>query len=172
MSVYIISGLSGVGKTTISEKFVELHPQYKNIDQDKFYIKQKPKKIINDKEFNNWDCIESIDWQSLNKTVIQTSFKNPVILSGFALWTEMLRFPVKAHIHLEYGDNIIEKCIKNRSYTKSTNKKDNLIVEKMVYPFYLETLKNIDITHKIPVYCEQKRIPINEIIKQIEEIII
>jgi gluconate kinase len=167
----MISGISGTGKTTIG-KMVAKYKNWTFIDQDSFYLQEKPLIMLSlGIKVKNWDCIESIDWHKLNNEVKKTLQLNNVLLVGFALWSSYISFPVEKHIHLFYGtgiDNDIILCYFNRKESKNlTNDnilKDISIIKELVFPFYFKTLENSIITHYIRVYNENIRIDIDKLL--------
>jgi adenylate kinase family enzyme len=216
MDIICISGISGSGKTTLGKLFVDKHNDYILIDQDSFFLKNKPKIMLsNGNIVSNWDCIDCIDWDLLNETVIETSKKNKVLLTGFALWNNKLKFKVKRHIHLTFlcpsieGQNKINidgrnycyydnldtmysyllnitnenqdivklKCSEARLNSKNINsvddiKKNILMVEEIVFPFYIETLKESKFTDILSVNTNKnKRVSKDRLLIYLENVI-
>jgi uridine kinase len=146
--VIAISGISGTGKTTLGKAFVKKYDGWILIDQDFFYLKEKPLVLLSSGEtVKNWDCLNSIDWDKLNEDVNKALVKNNVLLTGFALWMSKLKFPIKFNVLLKC-DDFIDECIISRRITKKLGNnekisKDVLIVKELVAPFYLKTLAEI-----------------------------
>ena len=142
--IIALSGLSGVGKTTAG-KYVADKLGFTFIDQDTFFKDVKPKVVLSDGTVaSNWDCLEAIDWDKFNEHVQETLKTNNIVLVGFCLRKEMLKFTINLHILLEYKDDPIEMCINARKKSKSAgskydSEKDALMVREVVYPFYKET---------------------------------
>lgn len=187
--VIVISGLSGSGKTTLGKLFVAKHQEYVLIDQDTFFLKDKPKvKLSTGEIVSNWDTVDALNWDSLNCAVNQARRYNPVMFTGFAPWTNRITFPVALHIHLSYdlsGVNAISRCITARCKSKGfidskKRERDELMVHEIIYPFYIETLRNSDIDFMLPVFDESsikhssmlnKRVDIKVLLEEIERLI-
>lgn len=149
--VIFISGLSGCGKTSLAKKLSEDF-KLNFIDQFKYYKKDYNEKIklSNDVERINWDTYEAMDWDKLNKDIDKYK-KNGVIVTGFALPEEQIKSEVDYHVHLSISKN---SCIENRhkflEKHKDKYKEDfdligteteKLIMNKMIFPYYLDTVK-------------------------------
>lgn len=174
MKLILISGISGSGKSTLG-KLVAEKLKYRYIDQDQFYIKDKPSiTLSNGKLVKNWDCRESLDVDKLEKKLAKAE---NTVLTGFALRTDWIDFFRLAkvyeimHIHLSIGDDPISKTLKSRSRSKSDNveflKTDSLMVREVVYPVYLQTLKMSNIDRVIEVWNGDERRSVDHILAEI-----
>lgn len=191
--VYAISGLSATGKTTIGRRIendflIDEVKRIEFIDQDWYYKDNKPKVLLSSGEHvSNWDCVEAIYWGTLNADVKYKLKSRDVLLVGFALWENMLEFPIERHVHLTYSDPCstikdglcpskkdIQKCIDGRMISKKLKtlekqQKDKLMVEEIVFPFYLETLKKSKIDDFIAVYDKKdRRRDINVLVREVK----
>lgn len=182
--VYAISGLSATGKTTIGRRIendflIDEVKHIEFIDQDWYYKDNKPKVLLSSGEnVSNWDCVEAIYWGTLNADIKYKLKSRDVLLVGFALWESLMEFPIERHVHLTYSQSHckkdIQKCIDGRIRSKKLKtlekrEKDRLMVEEIVFPFYLETLKKSKIDDLIAVYDEKdNRRDINELVREVE----
>lgn len=137
----VLSGLSGAGKTTLGMAYAKRYG-YDFVDGDSFFLTQKPKVRLSDGSLaSNWDDVKSIDWESLNRTVIEKLNHTNVILVTFMPRIDLFEFPVYRHIRLFVGNNQLEKCIEARRVSKKlTNERiarDEMMVREYVYPEYL-----------------------------------
>jgi len=183
-----ISGISGSGKTTVGKALVDHYNKTNNKtnsktnkinnrifkDQDDFFVDIKPKTlpIFNGKTKSNWDCIEAIDWKSLNQWLFDHKHAN-VVFVGFCLRGDLINIIPDEHIHLSLDDNDIEttvnRCANSRIVSKQLNKKqkcdnDEIMVRQVIIPFYLETLKHTKITKYINVYNNNNRLSVDDLI--------
>ncbi len=164
-----IHGISGSGKTTIGKVLVQELSKRKNfayIDQDSYYLAEKPSiKLSNGLVCKNWDTIDALNFAALRRDL---AMNNYVVCSGFAL--KNLQFDV--NILLNTGltdDEIIARCVENRRVSKNLTadklEKDKLMIREVVYPYFLDTLKNIKINLRIEVYnADGSRKSIQEIV--------
>lgn len=140
----VISGLSGAGKTYWGMQLAKLLG-LTFIDQDSFYkpIWSLPKFTFSTGlEMHNWDCLEALDTKKQNQ-IIGKKIKKGVILSGFACRKDIFEHRISVHIHLEITQ---ETCFLRRQDQHKDHAEDGaMIVNELVYPFYLETVKNSDI---------------------------
>src|SRR5689334_4558312 len=158
--LYLISGLSGTGKTSFGRYAAEkLDAVF--IDQDSFYLPTKPLvQLSNGETVKNWDCKEAIDWTALCTKVLEQLQDKNVVLVGFALLAEELKAlqpNVVSHVHLSYGDDALSRCKLARREAKQIDpEKDSLVVDELVWPFYLQTVNNLSkIDRTICVYSVQ-----------------
>jgi len=164
-----IHGITTSGKSTIGnllhKKLLNLNHKVSLIDQDTFYLKEKPNVIFTNNNIKytqpNWDCIESVDFDKLNKQIKQVLKKNDyVIVTGFALWFMNDELPKPdINILLNYNSKeLINEIIRKRVISKFKNSSeerkqiDTYMVKKVVVPFYDETLKHIGNPCKIDIY--------------------
>lgn len=166
--LYLISGLSGTGKTTLGRYAANLlGAQF--IDQDTFYRKEKPLVVLsNGIRTRNWDCIEAIDWEKMETEVLNALEQSYVVLVGFALREENLSrlssWKTKEHIELIYGDQELARCKAARATAKTIDPlKDHHIVEELVFPFYLETRTKSKYDRTVCVYHGDERKSIEEL---------
>jgi hypothetical protein len=149
-----LSGISGVGKTTIGKIVTSKIPRTIFVDQDSYFIQKKPViKLSNGEIVSNYDCLEAIDWEKLNKDLHSLmKEKWNVLLVGFALWEEKLEMKPNFHFLLSDFDldslnssKLEERCIQSRSLSKNFKNKerDQLMVREVLVPFYLLSLKKL-----------------------------
>ena len=162
-NLYLISGLSGCGKTTLG-KYVAEKKSAVFVDQDSFYYQKKPIVRLSDgTNVKNWDCVEVMDWVSMKLKVISLLRDTDVVLVGFALRhydiSTIKDYAAKTvHIELSYGDEEelnLQRCIDSRKKSKTINEeRDVLVVKELVWPFYCETKKDLRSDKTIYVYKE------------------
>lgn len=142
-----ISGMSGSGKSYIAEQLSNLL-NIKHIDQDTFYIhpSKMPKVRLSDgKSYTNWDSEDSINLKLMNNE-IDKYIKKGIIFSGFSCRNGWFDHSINVQIHLE----ITKETSYQRRYEQGKNQKHGaIIVNEMVYPFYLETLEQSKIDYTI-----------------------
>lgn len=156
--LYVISGISGSGKTTIGKE-VAMKVGATFIDQDWYFVDKKPQVTLsNGMIVSNYDCLEAID-PNFSNDIAQKLKLYPIVLVGFALSRNMLPVPPIIHIHLVTSDNDNElemRCLQARSQAKTVNPiKDLLMVKEVVIPFYKYICDNSDITHYMNVYSNE-----------------
>jgi len=141
-----LSGPSGAGKTYQAKKLSELLG-LKHIDQDQFYVPSKMPKFTfsNGHKAKNWDCKEALDLDNMNAT-IKKYISDGIIFSGFACRDEWFTEKIDFQIHLSISE---ETCILRRNEQGKDGHMGVLIVKELVYPFYLETLKESNISFTI-----------------------
>lgn len=174
--LYVISGISGSGKTTLGVALKKKFPHMVHIDQDAFFLKDKPKvKLSDGSEVKNWDCLEAID-SMFTEAIRECLMLNPVLLTGFALCREMLPVIPVVHIHLVTSDNpedLESRCKAARSKAKNINvDRDALVVKELVVPFYHYVVRNSDITHILKVFnIDGERVPLMWIVLVAKKIV-
>lgn len=174
--IVILSGLSGSGKTTLGKYFADSHENWKFIDGDWFFLRVKPKILLsNGESVSNWDNPEAIDWDKLNEQVNIELGTSNVILGTFMPILDKYTFPIYKHIRLNMGesDQLINRCIQARIISKKLNtpekcKRDEMMVKEIVYPVY-ENNKQWHTDKILMVYNDNKRVPIVELNKKLEE---
>lgn len=141
MIIIGISGTSGTGKTTIG-RLIAQRMGWTFIDQDRFFIRKKPKVELTTGEIvDNWDSLDAIDWDALNRSVISAAQNGPVVLVGFCLVKSRLDFEFTKHIHLKYDAGFeLEMCVAARRKSKPGMNavRDAVMVEEVVLPFQKE----------------------------------
>jgi len=170
MLIYI-HGISGVGKSFIGNK---LQQNLKNsivIDQDSYYKPNKPTiSFTNDNGFiytaSNWDTDDAIDYEQFNLAIINAINQyDYVIVTGFSLKSSLMLLKPAYSFLLYFNMNdkqIQEKMIESRLQSKGFQgekaEKDKWMVRKVVFPYYQETLKNIEYDYKLPVFINEQRV--------------
>jgi hypothetical protein len=149
-----LSGLSGVGKTTVGKRLAIEIPRMIFLDQDSYFVDKKPTVTLsNGESVSNYDCLEAIRWGKLNEDV-KSLMKDGwnVLLVGFALWEEKLEIKPDFHflltdINVDKIDSqlLIKRCTEVRLLSKKLKNKerDQLMVKEVVVPFYLLTLQHL-----------------------------
>ena len=169
---YLISGLSGVGKTTLGFRIDGNHRDILFIDQDVFFRPEKPFAYLKcGVRVKNWDCTDSVDWERLNKELAKLLEETDIVLVGFCLrdqYLPALKDRIYNHVELIY-----EKDEKERSREARLNSKpgidavkDKMIVDELVWPFYLETRQQSTVDHTIVVYRGDDRRSADEIYQE------
>ena len=173
--LYIISGISGSGKTTVG-KIVATKIQTDErravfVDEDSYYVEDTPLiQLSNGTRTANWDCIEAIDPKTIDEIKLFLE-KSPVVLVGFALPRKFLTIPGVVHIHLVTAYNpedLYIRCREARQQAKPSinQERDQLMVREVVIPFYHEVVRNSDISHLVDVFDQNgKRIPLDDIVQ-------
>lgn len=157
--IIIISGLTGCGKTVIAKRIAKSF-KINYIDQNKYIIKDFKNPVISPtgEEVNNFYTDDSIDWSKFNDDV--NAKKHTGIIIN-ALSTTNINFKPDIHIHLSLSK---QKCIENR-HNYLTKNKDKYKQEfenmdsqlekwkfnKLMYTYYLDTRKNMDIDKMINI---------------------
>jgi hypothetical protein len=190
-TLIFLHGVSCSGKTFIGKELVNRLPESICIDQDTFYRKEKPlitfsvggsvftgedRKIYT---VENWDSEESIDFEAFRNTIAthMTTYKY-VIVSGFALRSRLMQisadysFLLKFNLEPNKTVNLIAtlRSETKQFKTKEKREKDYGMVLKVVWPFYLQTLREIQHSQELIVYYEDagrahKNITIESIMK-------
>lgn len=165
----VVSGLSGAGKTYQAQRLAKLL-KLTHIDQDRFYksCNQMPDiTFSNGIEMKNWDCLESLDFKRQNQ-MIDRHVRQGVIFSGFACRQHVFEHHIDLHIHLQITPST---CYERRQYQgKDDPELGQLIIDELVYPFYVETLKSSRIDHIIDANEMSKQTGI-EMIKYISDLL-
>lgn len=159
--IILVSGLPGCGKTTVGKKISQdFNIDY--IDQFNYYVKDYDKKVeLPDGSeivdiYNN----DAIDWKKLNKDV-NSKKKEGVVVSGVAFPNDKLDFTPDYHIHLSISK---KECLERQKAYLEKNKekypeewkdlesgKERLKMNQLVYPYYLETVKESKINKFINI---------------------
>jgi ASC-1-like (ASCH) protein/shikimate kinase len=179
--LYVISGISGSGKTTIGRRLMCVVDGVNSVfvDQDQFYIEDKPMVTLsNGVTVKNWDDTDALNPKMA--TIVDAMLDHaPVVLVGFSL-TEAVLGELKpaVHIHLVTARSpqlLQERCKRARMQTKlgADEELNALMVDEVVIPHYRETVRNSEITHLVYVYDDEtgNRRPIAELVTQILDIV-
>jgi cytidylate kinase len=157
--IFVVSGISGCGKTTMTKKLsVDLNIKY--INQFDYYIKNYNNSVIlsNGTTVNNWYTDDAIDWDRLNNDI--NKYKTDgVVISAFSLPTDKINFSIDYNIHIWITKtNCVEdrrkflkkhKDIYGSQYKSIENDTDKLEMNKLIYPYYLESNKKMNIDERI-----------------------
>lgn len=187
-----IHGISSSGKSTIGKLLEKVLGLSHWIDQDTFYLSDKPKVSFDNEDVSsttctqeekrtytssNWDCIEAIDFDSLRHSIIASLCRYEyVIVTGFALRQKELNLTGDYSFVLNFdfgvGDDLKTFVTENRKISKKitdTDKqeKDYWMVRKVVYPFYVETLAKIQESTNICVYQNKERVDVRVVVDDI-----
>ena len=149
----LVSGISGSGKTTIGKILADaLGCDF--LDQDSFYLNEKPEVIINDEKnkqliVKNWDCMQSVDVKAMNNALINRSKTKGLVFVGFAPLELEVNFTHHFHLLTGKSDNtIIDRCIQARRVSKGfagkQAERDELVVRKLVFPFQQLIMKSLE----------------------------
>lgn len=105
-----------------------------------------------DKKYSN----NSYNWDKLNE-VINKNKANGVIISGIILPVENTTFKIDYHVHLALNkQNIMTRLQKNKIISKEVSEKDKTLVNKIIYPYYLESIKKTTINTFVNAYTNEK----------------
>ena len=143
-----LSGLSGAGKTYNAKKLSkQLGLVY--IDQDQFYknpYDMPSVALSNGDVVTNWDCQEAIDLDKMNQ-IINENIGKGLIMSGFACRNDWFDQPINCQIHLNINKTT---CYQRRKEQfKDPIHQSEMIIDELVYPFYLKTLQQSQIDFTI-----------------------
>ena len=83
--IIAISGVSGVGKSTISSNLSKIL-NCTHINQDSYYLKEKPLVTLSDKRtVKNWDDVDALDFVKLRNDInTHRILGNPVFSPSFS----------------------------------------------------------------------------------------
>lgn len=192
-----IHGISSSGKSTIGKLLEKVLGLSHWIDQDTFYLNDKPKVSFDNEDANsttctqqqkiytgsNWDCIESIDFDALRYSIIASlCCYEYVIVTGFALRQKELNLTADYSFVLSFdfgitdvADNVSNletfvtetRKISKKITDNDKQEKDYWMVRKVVHPFYMETLTKIQQSTNICVYRNQERVDARIIVDDI-----
>ena len=191
-AIIFISGISGVGKSTISKELAN-KLNFVHINQDNYYLKDKPiVTLSNGLKVKNWDSVAALDFEKLNNDIYDyLSEGRNILLEGFCLRDDLIKVVPNIHIHLSYipvppnvnlvdtytanKDVIIPRIIRSRAQAKPGIKNDEIVVNELVWPFYMNTLENSTIDYVINTFDNNghridKNVIINSIIDLLEEL--
>jgi len=138
----VLSGLSGSGKTTIGTLFCQRNKGWEFVDGDWFFLADKPKVLLSNGDMvSNWDDQRAVDWDALNKFVIEKLHHTNVMLVTFLPLISKFTFPVALHVTLSMGANELRLCIEARRVSKKKTDpvailRDELMVKEYVYPAF------------------------------------
>ena len=156
-----ISGLSGCGKLTLGNTISETL-NLKLIDQFNYYKKDYDETITlqDGSTLVNWYTDSAVDWDKFNDDISNYK-KSGLIVVGFSLSDKLITSKSDYHFHLNIPKHI---CIDKRKAYLEENKSDHeeeyklvgssvdkLIMNQLIYPYYLETIKNSKINKFINV---------------------
>ncbi len=157
-----ISGLSGAGKT-YHAKILSQRLGLTHIDQDQFYNNPSllPRfTFSNGARSKNWDCKEALDLKKMNET-IDKHISTGIIFSGFACRDQWFDHDIDFQIHLSVTE---DTCYIRRQEQGKDGYMGKMIVNELVYPFYIETIKNSHISFTIDAN-EKSDLTMNKIIE-------
>ena len=188
-----IHGISTVGKSYIGNEIVKVLSSKEIsaivIDQDTYFKQHKPTVCYTDNHNNtyksqNFDTLDAVDFSAFSSDIISAmSNYMYVIVTGFAMWSGVMRIKPDMSILLSYGmtnEEVIFQVIKTRRISKRLTMdkytKDEWMVRKVVWPFYEKTLENIIVDKVISIYDINKdsgrhqRTKSHDIVQQILDI--
>jgi len=184
--IIVISGLSGVGKSTVTA-LIAKQLDAVLIRQDDYFQDDKPRVTLsNGITVKNWDADSAVDFDAFNLDVLEARYSyahDYIIVEGFNLVESKLKFVPDLHIHLSYTDSeklvdiynnvetITDRVINSRKESKSNIKNDELMVKEVVIPYYLNRLKDTKINHVVPTYIGDDRISIDAICSRVQSLI-
>ncbi len=153
--VIFISGLPGCGKQELGA-FIARDLKFTLLNEYDYYKKNYDEKITlkdeegNELELINWFTDMAIDWDKLNMDI--NKYKNEgVVVIGMSLPKDRITSVVDFHIHLNISKQVSME--KFRDYVELNKDKypemfdiigtpmEKLQMNKLIYPYYLETTK-------------------------------
>ena len=165
--IILISGLSGCGKSKLAEN-ISRDLKLTHLEQHTFY---KPNynnlvNLPNSTKINNIFTDDSLDWDKFNSEVNKHKLSG-VIISGFAFPQDKLKFTSDYHISLAIKKDL---CISKRAeyikkhknkykqeYKDLENNTDRLIMNMLIFPYFLESNKKSKI-NKYITYTDNKQV--------------
>jgi hypothetical protein len=148
MPIIAISGFSGAGKSLLGKELAH-QLKYNYIDLDEYFIpsKDKPKIKLSDGSITvNFDSLDALDIPRFKNDCKKLSRDGNLIITGFTLRKEVLPFKPDYHLHLLVDKKTaIERRWKAKPFLKKDPKKkqrDEMMINEVAYPFYLESLEN------------------------------
>ena len=159
--VILVSGLPGCGKTMVGKKISkDFNIDY--IDQFDYYVKDYDKKVKlpDGSEILNIYNNDAMDWNKLNKDV-NSKKKEGVVVYGVAFPNDKLDFVPDYHVHMSISK---KECLDRQKSYLEKNKdkypeewkdiesgKERLKMNQLIYPYYLETVKESKINKFINI---------------------
>jgi len=153
--IILMSGITGCKKTKFA-KMLAKEFSIKFVDQMDYYVEKYDEKIDmpDGTKIINWYSDNAIDWDKLNTDI--NKYKNTgVIVTGFSFSKDRIDFDSDFHIHIKLSKKL---CIEKRrkflqkyqkkypdEYSVINTEKELLLMNKLIYPYYLESLKNSSI---------------------------
>jgi len=154
MALYVVSGLSGSGKSTVLKwlkEYGKLKPNSAVIDQDSYFYSRQGKKhkmpnvrLSSGQTTINYDSPLSIDNKKLEEDVkLHLSEGKNVYLSGFIFRSGMYDLNPDLHFHIIIGKEMsLQRREQSKNYTNDfARNKDKMMMEEVIFPEYLETLR-------------------------------
>lgn len=149
----LISGISGCGKLALGLSIAEDF-KIKLIDQHNYYKKEYnvKYKLSNGVDVVNWYSDDAIDWELLNKDINKYK-KTGLVVVGMSFPSDLIKSRPDYHIHLNISKQdcidrrkkIIEKKKENIDQQNDTIANDPLLMNQLIYPYYLESSKKMTI---------------------------
>ena len=176
--IILISGLPGCGKQEIGE-LIERDFKFKLLDTYNYYKTNYDKKIIlgEDQEIINLYTDDAIDWDKLNEDINKFKSKGIVVI-GMSIPQNRIIADVDFHIHLNISKQVsIDKLKEYVTLNKDKFPDDfknigtpfeKLKMNKLIYPYYLETTK----LAKINKYISVKEMNNNQLYDMVFDVLI
>jgi len=176
--IILISGLPGCGKQEIGE-LIERDFKFKLLDTYNYYKTNYDKKIIlgEDQEIINLYTDDAIDWDKLNDDINKFKSKGIVVI-GMSIPQNRIIADVDFHIHLNISKQVsIDKLKEYVTLNKDKFPDDfknigtpfeKLKMNKLIYPYYLETTK----LAKINKYISVKEMNNNQLYDMVFDVLI
>lgn len=151
--IIVISGIHGCGKSSVAKRIAK-DLNLKWLDQHDYYDKTYNKTVTlsDDTTLVNLSTDDAIDWDSLNKSVNATKSKG-LVVSGMSFPKDKIKFEPDYHLHISLSK---QNCIQKRKeflekhkdkypedYARIGSTTETLKMNKLIYPYYMETVKNM-----------------------------
>jgi len=162
--ILAISGISGCNKKRVAQELSKYF-NAKLIDQFDYYKKDYEEIItVSDKDNQidivNWDNNDAIDWDRFNEDVKKYSETSKIIILGFNLHSELIKFKIDYHIYLNVSKNeCIKKRLKHLSKDPDGNSTDHKLIKNNLFEY---KMYNITFPHNDEIIKEMK---INKFVK-------
>lgn len=164
--IILISGLPGCGKQELGEniardfkfELLNTYSYYKENYDNKIQLKNP--ETDEEIEIINWYTDDAVDWDKLNNDINKYK-KNGVVIIGMSLSNKIVNDITDYHIHLNVSKQVsIENTQKYIEEHKNKYPEEYKIIgtpieklkmNKLIYPYYLETTKLAKINKYITV---------------------
>lgn len=169
MSIIAISGISGAGKSTIGKILAKkLNAVF--IDQDWFNSGNKQQATLsNGYIVTNYDCDNASNTKNFNDAISSNKHNNLVVV-GYNLRDYFFSDKNRPTIHFNIiipKELSLETRLAIKSFSDERRANEKLFFDEYLYPYYENTLTNMNIDHFINGFVDNERETIENIINYI-----